>query len=294
MVPVKRMGHATFMTPDLDRMVDYYGQVLGLVVVARERDTAWLACPGDYHSVVLHQGDAGAATRLSLQVAADADLNALLHHMRAHDLSPKMLSDSEPDLPQAISVHDPSGLELQIFRMRDVTPKERVKSGIIPRKLGHTAFFSPDVQGTVDFYVNVLGFKVSDWIGDFFAFLRCNSDHHTVNIFRGPGPRMHHHAFELTDWAHIKDACDLLNKHAMHLTWGPGRHGPGHNIYTYHNNPDGISVELFCELDQMVDEALGYFEPRPWHRDVPLRPKVWTPGLLTTNFWGVPRPENVH
>jgi len=37
----------------------------------------------------------------------------------------------------------------------------------------------------------------------------------------------------------------------------------------------------------MPDEALGYFEPRPWHRDNPQRPKVWEPGP-TSNIWGMP------
>ena len=53
------------------------------------------------------------------------------------------------------------------------------------------------------------------------------------------------------------------------MTWscpwpsrGPGRHGPGHNVYTYHRNPDDQIVEMFTELDKMLDESLGYFEPK--------------------------------
>jgi hypothetical protein len=38
----------------------------------------------------------------------------------------------------------------------------------------------------------------------------------------------------------------------------------------------------------MKDEELGYFEPRPWHRDTPQRPKLWQPGK--TSIWG-PTPE---
>ncbi|MFL5090259.1 MAG: VOC family protein, partial [Xanthobacteraceae bacterium] len=33
MVQVRRLGHATLTTPDLDRAVDYYTQVIGLTVV---------------------------------------------------------------------------------------------------------------------------------------------------------------------------------------------------------------------------------------------------------------------
>jgi hypothetical protein len=86
---------------------------------------------------------------------------------------------------------------------------------------------------------------------------------------------MHHIAFELKDWAQILSACDFLGGKNIPLIWGPGRHGPGHNLYTYHRNPDDQVIELFAELDKMLDEELNYFEPRPWHRDRPQKPKVW-------------------
>ena len=116
---------------------------------------------------------------------------------------------------------------------------------------------------------------ISDWIEDWFAFMRCGPDHHTVNFVRGKRTIMHHVAFELKDWAQILTACDFLGSKNIQLTWGPGRHGPGHNLYTYHRNPDDQIIELFAELDKMLDEELGYFDPRPWHRDRPQKPKVW-------------------
>jgi hypothetical protein len=63
------------------------------------------------------------------------------------------------------------------------------------------------------------------------------------------------------------------------------RHIIGHNIAIYHKNPDDVTIELFCEIDQMHDEDLGFFEPRPWHQDRPQRPKVWGDGTLS-NWWG--------
>ena len=43
MIQVKRLGHATFTTPDLERQLDYWTQVIGLCVVARDKDRAVLA-----------------------------------------------------------------------------------------------------------------------------------------------------------------------------------------------------------------------------------------------------------
>jgi hypothetical protein len=44
-------------------------------------------------------------------------------------------------------------------------------------------------------------------------------------------------------------------------------------------------IEFFCELDQIHDEELGFFEPRPWHQDRPQRPKVWGDDTAS-NWWG--------
>jgi hypothetical protein len=147
------------------------------------------------------------------------------------------------------------------------------------------------VQGSVDFFVKLLGFRVSDWMGDFFAFLRCGPDHHTVNLLHGQKNKMHHIAFEARDWDHIRSACDFLGKQKIPLIWGPGRHGVGHNIFIYHHTPDGQIMELYTELDQMTDEGSGAFDPRPWHEDNPQRPKVWQPGPQTSNIWGIPTPQ---
>ena len=43
----------------------------------------------------------------------------------------------------------------------------------------------------------------------------------------------------------------------------------------------------------MKDEGLGYWDPRPWHRDRPQRPKVWK--REDRSIWGPPpTPEFEH
>jgi catechol 2,3-dioxygenase-like lactoylglutathione lyase family enzyme len=245
MLQVKRIGHATLTTPDLERQLDYYTRVLGLCTVAREKNRAILATKPGQEAIVLEHGDRPAGIRLAFQVAPGSDLGEL-----------------------------------------------GVDAGVMPRKLGHVAFHTPDVAGTVKFYCDMLGFKVSDWRSDFFAFLRCSRDHHTINLLQADNANIHHLAFELRDEAEINRACDFLARKDIKLFWGPIRHLIGHNIAIYHKNPDGITVEFFTDLDQMHDEELGYFEPRPWHQDRPQRPKVWgddTP----TNYWGPGHPHDM-
>ncbi len=289
---VTQIGYATFETPDLERAIAYYTQYLGLTEVQRDGKTAYLACPSDFYSVVLKEGSAAAVTRLALQLAPEADLDAFAAELKAKGIAVGRQTDTGPSTPATLTVVDPSGMEVDLLATRIVKDKRPLNHGVAPRKLGHTAFFTPDIQATVKFYTEALGFRVSDWIGDFFVFMRCNPDHHTVNFLSGPKRGLHHIAFELNDWNHVKEACDLLPDHNLDLIWGPGRHGPGHNIYTYHLNPDGFTIEMFTELDIMSNEASGYFDPRPWHKDHPQRPKVWDPASIRSrNFWGLSKPE---
>jgi len=292
MIRVKKIGHATFETPDLERQVAYYTEVLGLTLVEREKDHAYLASTLDRHSVVLTRGDAARCTKLSFQVAPGTDLDEYVRQLAGNGVRAERRSDPEPGIPALLSFTDPKGTAIEVYAERDFTQQDYAQRGVVPLKLGHVAFSVENVKQIVDWYVQVLGFRESDWMGDFFAFLRCGPDHHTVNFVRGARTKMHHIAFELRDWSHVQTACDILGRSGHPLVWGPGRHGMGHNIYTYHRDPDGQIIELFTELDQINDEELGYFEPRPWHEDRPQRPKVWQPGVYAANLWGVAPPAD--
>jgi catechol 2,3-dioxygenase-like lactoylglutathione lyase family enzyme len=56
MIRVRRIGHATFESPDVERLTDYYRQVLGLALVAWNAGAIHLARTLDNHSVVLRHG----------------------------------------------------------------------------------------------------------------------------------------------------------------------------------------------------------------------------------------------
>ena len=293
MIPVRRIGHATFETPDLARLTDYYVQVVGLAVTDRTSDRAVLASRVGYETLVIERGDAARCTRLSFQVAPDFDLKDVLPQLAKIGVATERRTGITPAIREAAVFVDPKGTAIELFSAVDPGPAREIAHGVAPTKLGHVAFGVPDAKTMTDFYVAHLGFRVSDWLEDFFVFLRCGSDHHTANFRTAPVTAMAHIAFELIDWGHVRTACDTLGQHKRTILWGPLRHGIGHNIAVYHRDPDGNVIEFYTEMDQMKDEALGYFDPRPWHTDRPQRPKVWDreSGPMT---WGVPpRPEYV-
>jgi catechol 2,3-dioxygenase-like lactoylglutathione lyase family enzyme len=292
MIRVKKIAHATYETPDLPRQVAYYTDVLGLTVTDNDKDAAYLASTIDHHSVVLRKGEHARCVRLGFEVGPDDDLGAFQKQTEAHGIKTTRKNDPEPTIAEMITFEDPKGTVMEVFKRGAFAGQRFANNGIVPHKLGHVAFFVKDVKKLTDFYCDVLGFRVSDWMGDFFSFLRCGPDHHTINLMQTKEDRHFHTAFELRDWGHMLTACDHLSLNGYKLLWGPGRHGIGHNLFTYHRAPNGMITELFAQLDQM-NEDLGYFEPRPWHRDNPQRPKVWTPDPNASNYWGAGAPEDM-
>lgn len=288
MIQAKRIGHATFETPDLDRQIDYYHEVVGLTPVARDGNSAYLATGVGQLAIVLTKGSEQGCKRIAFEASPALDLKDAQKQLTAMGLKSDLRSDSLPGIGQTVAFTDPKGTLLELFAdSKFVDVPEAARNDSAAFKLGHLAFVVPDPAAMAEFYQKVLGFRVSDWIGEFFVFLRCNADHHAVNFIRGNAACMHHIAFELKDAAHLHRSCELLGRKRVPLIWGPVRHGPGHNLATYHRDPDDNITEFFAELDRVLDEERGFFEPRPWHEDRPQFPKVWD-GTKQREGWGLP------
>jgi predicted enzyme related to lactoylglutathione lyase len=68
----------------------------------------------------------------------------------------------------------------------------------VPERTSHIVLHSPKHKDAANFFVNVLGFRLSDWIGDSLAFLRCNEWHHRIAVLPGP-PCVNHVAYDMPD-----------------------------------------------------------------------------------------------
>jgi catechol 2,3-dioxygenase-like lactoylglutathione lyase family enzyme len=286
MIKVLRIGHAAFETPDLGKAIEHYTQVIGLALAGRDGKRAFMASKMGQLSIELVEGGQPRCSKLTFEVAANADLADMKKELAKHGVSADLRSDAVPGTSQVLSFADPKGTQIELFNAWSPIGNNGQVAGVGALKLGHVAFVTHEPKAMAKFYGEVLGFRISDWIGDFFVFMRCNADHHAVNFITGKTIKMHHIAFELRDFSHLQTACDLFGERKIPIIWGPVRLGPGHNVAAFHRDHDDWVIEFYAELDQMKDEELGYFDPRPWHHDRPQRPKVWDP--KQSNIWGPP------
>lgn len=283
--PVSKLGYVTFDTPDVERMVWYYTNVLDFEAVEQSVDEAFLTTGSDHHCVVIKRGEKKARSAVGYEVwgsLADAQ-----QRLKDSGYEVERRSDIAPGTPDVVVLKEPgTGIDLHLIEGQDPSGVDG-RAVLRPTKLGHVAAFTPELDQMQNFYQDLLGFRWSDTIGDFFVFLRCNADHHAANFMASTKKAgMHHIAYEMRDPNHLITMVDHLAKNDFRLHWGPGRHGPGHNLFTYHKDPDGNTIELFTQLDVIHDESKGYWEPRPWHETYPQYARTWEVDVATVNIWG--------
>jgi catechol 2,3-dioxygenase-like lactoylglutathione lyase family enzyme len=126
------------------------------------------------------------------------------------------------------------------------------RGSAIPERISHIVLHSPKHKEATRFFLDVLGFRLSDWIGDFMSFLRCNEWHHRIALLPGP-PCLNHVAYDMANVDEMMRGVAKLKRLNTEILWGPGRHTAGNNTFSYFNTPNGFSVEYTSELER-VDE----------------------------------------
>ena len=135
-------------------------------------------------------------------------------------------------------------------------------------KIGHVVLNVSDMERSVRFYTEVLGFKVSDvypeeMVPGGMVFMRCNADHHGVALVgsmkeRSPNVELNHMAFEVATLDEVLRARDYLRKQGVQIDF-EGRRRAGVQIAVEFRDPDGHRLEIYWGLDQVGSD--GYVRP---------------------------------
>jgi catechol 2,3-dioxygenase-like lactoylglutathione lyase family enzyme len=125
-----------------------------------------------------------------------------------------------------------------------------------PRKLSHVVIGSPDAGASRRFFVDGLGFRVSDEVAAIGAsFMRCSTDHHNLLVQRAPLGFLHHTAWEMDDVDAVgRAAAAMVAADPARHVWGLGRHGIGSNYFWYLRDPAGNFAEYSSDLDVIADQ----------------------------------------
>ncbi|KPV42899.1 VOC family protein [Alicyclobacillus ferrooxydans] len=283
MVQVFRLAYVHFGTPEIARMLRYYQGVVGLSVVEQDDERAYVSTSIDHHNIMLSTSDESGLIGFGLQLMPNISAREAAQELNRNGIKASLKTNAVSGIPELVEFHDLDGYVVHLFSEMSVAAPGFQAHGVRPNKVGHLSVRVKDAKQSVEYYKQ-FGFTNTDWIEDFFGFMTCNRDHHVLNFATSDHKAMHHLAFELRDYTQLISAMDHLGKNDIPILWGPSRHGAGHNIATYHRDPDGNMIELFTDADIYIPE-LGMFEPRPWHENFPQKPRVWGTEECMTR-WG--------
>jgi 2,3-dihydroxybiphenyl 1,2-dioxygenase len=146
--------------------------------------------------------------------------------------------------------------------------------------LGHIVFWVKDLEATVDFYRQVMGFEISDyiaWDDNDAAFLHCNPRHHTLAILAaGPGRpagTLNHIMLEAKSLDDVGCGYDIVRDRGIPVMLEPGKHTNDHMQSFYLQTPSGFWMEYgFGARVIGADwEIKKYDRPMLWgHRGRPM------------------------
>ncbi|EOM74485.1 extradiol ring-cleavage dioxygenase [Rhodococcus rhodnii] len=286
-VRLRSLRSVSLGVPDPAASRDFYHEVWGLSTIDEDTDRFWLRATGSEHHVLrLVARDSNALDRIAFAVATPREVDEAAR--RLEKLGIPLLTPPGP-IDDAgggygLQLIDPEGRCIELSAdTHAVVQSEPAGRRAIPRKIAHVVLNTTEIDRIADFYVEVLGMRISDWSEHQMAFLRCNSDHHVIALNRAEWPSINHVAYEMQSLDHFMRGVGSLKRHGIDPQWGPGRHGPGDNTFSYFTDPAGLVCEYTSEVAQIDEDA---WLCRTWKRTPELSDQWGTAGPPTTAVRG--------
>ncbi|AJY52387.1 VOC family protein [Halomonas sp. KO116] len=275
-----RVSHIGFRVPDIEATTVFYQRVLGMAVHENSLEGVVRLGWGSGHHVIELTSGKYALTHFGFETQDSESINALQSRLEDANVVVRALDAAYMDAavgdPQGIEFEDPDGNRVHFHTAMDHLGEHQADIGRRPIRFQHTTVGSDDVKRMVEFYANIVGFSLSDQLSNGnFAWLRSDRDHHTLAVVDiGMRGQLDHYSFDLSEWEDFKQWCDRLTDLNVEVTWGPGRHGPGNNLFVFFDDPAGTHIELSAEMEKFHDDLVTYV------------PRLWEPTPRSVNLWG--------
>ncbi len=261
------LRYVAVATPDFEKAADFYGGIWGLNRTDGESGLAYFAAAGSPEQFVLRLRSAPERRIdvIGFEASTAAEVDALAARLSADGVR----FASEPGALQTpgggygFRFFDPEGRIIEVSSDVKARDYHEIESeDPTPRQLSHVVLMTQDIKAIAAWYQDKLGFRVSDWIAEFFVFLRCSADYHSLAFMQSEHASLNHVSFETRGIDEVMRAMGRALSADVPLRQGPGYFGNAQMAFAYFYDPSGFVTEYASPQLQVTDEMA--WKPRVW------------------------------
>jgi catechol 2,3-dioxygenase-like lactoylglutathione lyase family enzyme len=278
---VRGVRSVDLVATNLDEALRFYETVWNLTPVGSDNDSRYFRGTARYHHILgLHRGAQPAVIRVTFDVASRSDVDELQRRIAAAGARPTALAVlTTPGGGYGFGCKDPDGRNL-VFVCDVADHADGADQPDRPRKIVHVNLNARDFDASLAFFTGALGFRIIDDNAPLW-FLHCaNSDHCSIVLCKTNLPTLNHIAFDMADFDSVMRGLGRMKDNGYPTEWGPGRHGPGDNVFAYFCGPDEVPLEYAAEILQVDDN----YAPHP--------SSYWKFAPGRSDQWGITQPRS--
>jgi len=284
---VSNLGYLAFNVSNLERWQVLLEEVLGLEPVpSLSSDRLDFRMDAHHHRISLYRSTKDSVVALGWEVKTLVGLEALARRLTdlgipaepgnaaicAERKVKALFSYTDPYLQQRCEIFYGPLVTNTAFAPRN--GMSGFKTGDMG--LGHLAYWVEDMKEAEKFYLDVMGFSISDyiaWDDNDAVFMHCNRRHHTLALIAEapgrPAGTLMHIMLEATSIDDVGYAYDRIRDLQFPVKLEPGKHSNDHMQSFYIESPSGFWFEFGTEGREIDEhwEVKTYDAPALWgHR----------------------------
>jgi 2,3-dihydroxybiphenyl 1,2-dioxygenase len=286
-MPLQALGYAGFGSADLEDWRRFGTGLVGLQAVEHSPSLLAFRMDDRKQRIVIDRSLPDGARFFGWEVADAAALDALaarLEQVETAVIAEPQTSADTRRVRALISFRDPAGNRLEAFYGAEIddTPFSpgRSISGFRtgPLGLGHAVLTVENIDAVMPFYVDVLGFGLSDYMQKPFRayFFHINARHHSLALIETGRNGMHHLMVELFSLDDVGQSYDVALSEPERVSVTLGRHTNDLMTSFYAKTPSSFMIECGWGGREIDPQTWRPFElqdgPSLWGHE-----RVWLP-----------------
>lgn len=271
---VAHLGHVELLTPQFDRSLWFFTEVLGLTECGQVGDSVYLRTWDNYehHSLVLTPHHTSGIRRTALRAAGAEALKRRVAAIEEAGLGIGW-TDGRPGIGDTYVFRDPDGHEFELYWDSEwfqapegsrPALKNQAQAypgrGVAPRRLDHVNYLAARVESNGDFVRDVLGARVTEQImnedggipAQWLSFANKSYDLVYTHDWTGSSGRLHHIAFATDTREDILRAADICLDKGVFIETGPHKHAIQQTFFLYVYEPGGNRIELCNPTSRLI------------------------------------------